>query len=161
VHDLAPGAPLLFSSAGAGSLDFINAVDCLRAAGAKIIVDDVGLYDEPFFQDGTVAMTVGTAIQAGVSYVSAAGNDALNHVEQQDCAGTAGLQHFGCGSGTTGDEVDVPPGTTLTCVLQWNDPFRGSVNDYDLAAVDADFGTLLAASSNVQNGTQDPLESIA
>jgi subtilisin family serine protease len=160
VHDLAPGAPLLFASAGMSDLDFIHAVNCLRAAGAQIIVDDVGLYDEPYFQDGPVASTVRSAVQAGVSYATAAGNDALSHIEQPFCLGPGGFHDFVCGSGVTGNEVDVPPGTTLTCVLQWNDPLGASANDYDLYAVDAVFGTLLQFGNNVQNGTQDPFEYI-
>jgi subtilisin family serine protease len=161
VHDLAPGAPLLFSSGAAGSLTFINSVNCLRAAGAKIIVDDEAYPDQPFFQDGSAATTVRGAVQAGVSYFTAADNFALRHVEQQYCAGSTGLHDFACGSGLIGNEIDVPPGTILACGLQWNDPFGGSANDYDLLAVDAIGGTLLAASNNLQNGTQDPSEFIA
>jgi subtilisin family serine protease len=160
VHDLAPGASLLFASAGMGNLDFINAVNCLRAAGARIIVDDVGLFDEPYFQDGSVATTVRTTVLAGVSYATAAGNDALSRLEQPFCPGPGGFHDFVCGSGTTGNEIDVPPGTTLFCDLQWNDPFGGSANDYDLLAEDAIGGTLLAVSNNMQNGTQNPYEFI-
>jgi subtilisin family serine protease len=161
VHDLAPGAPLMFASAGTGDLDFIGAVNCLRAAGAKIIVDDVGLFDEPYFEDGAVATTVRNTVLAGVSYATAAGNDAFSHLEQSFCPGPGGFHDFVCGTGTTGNEVDVPPGTTLVCTLQWNDPFGGSANDYDLLAEDAIGGTLLAISDNLQNGTQDPFEFIA
>jgi subtilisin family serine protease len=160
VHDLAPGASLLFASAGMGDLDFINAVNCLRAAGAKIIVDDWALPDEPFFQDGRVAITVRNAVQAGISYVTAAGNHALSHLEQPYCPGPGGFHDFVCGYGVTGNEVDVPPGATLSCVLQWNDPLGASANDYDLHAVHALLGTPLDSSNNPQNGMQDPVESI-
>src|SRR5262249_27497222 len=160
VHDLAPGAALLFSSDQPSSLAFINSVNCLRAAGASIIVDDVALFDQPFFQDGPAAMTVRSAVQAGVSYFTSAGNYALQHVEQPYCPGSAGLHDFQCGVGTVGNEVDVPPGTTLSCFLQWNDPLGGSANDYSLLAVDGVSGALLDASNRVQSGMQDPFEFI-
>src|SRR5262249_10039050 len=119
------------------------------------------LLDQPFFQDGPAAMTVRSAVQGGVSYFTSAGNYALRHVAQQYyCPGSGGLHDFVCGTGLLGDEIDVPPGADLLCVLQWNDPPGASANDYDLAAVDGVSGTLLDVSSNVQNGTQNPYERI-
>jgi hypothetical protein len=117
-------------------------------------------FDEPFFQDGASATSVRSAVQAGVSYFTSAANYALQHVEQPYCPGSSGLHDFACGAGYVGNEIDVPPGALLLCVLQWNDPLGASANDYDLAAVDGDFGTLLDESHNVQNGTQDPYERI-
>src|SRR5581483_7297197 len=81
VHDIAPGAKLLFSGPGT-SVEMIEAVECLTAAGADVIVDDVGFLGEPFFQDGPVATAVRAAVQAGVSYHSAAGNDGQDYLEQ-------------------------------------------------------------------------------
>ncbi len=46
-----------------------------RRLGRKVIVDDVAYLEEPFFQDGPVAVAVGEVAAAGVSYLSAAGND--------------------------------------------------------------------------------------
>jgi hypothetical protein len=43
-------------------------------------------------------------------------------------------------------------------VLQWNDPFGGSANDYDLALFDPSSLALLALSASSQTGTQDPIE---
>jgi hypothetical protein len=54
----------------------------------------------------------------------------------------------------------VSSGTTLTCVLQWNDPFGASANDYDLELYDG-ADRLIAASRTRQDGTQDPLEEVA
>ena len=42
-----------------------------------MIVDDVAYFEEPFFQDGPVAVAVDEVVAAGVSYFSAAGNDNL------------------------------------------------------------------------------------
>ena len=42
-----------------------------------MIVDDVTYFEEPFFQDGPVAVAVNEVTAAGVTYFSAAGNDNL------------------------------------------------------------------------------------
>jgi hypothetical protein len=160
VHDLAPGASLLFSSDGNTPLEFINAVNCLKDAGADVIVDDVVFFNEPAFEDGPIAQTVREAVQAGVSYFTSAGKFAQVHVEQPYCAGPDALHDFDCGTGTVAFGMIVPPGGQVVCVLQWNDQFGGSANDYDLLAVDT-LGDLLAASLNLQDGTQDPFELLA
>src|SRR5207247_1198315 len=49
VHDVAPGAKLLFSGP-ASSLDMIDTVECLVDAGANVIVDDLGFFGEPYFE---------------------------------------------------------------------------------------------------------------
>src|ERR1700727_2690523 len=58
VHDVAPGAGLAFYTAENSEADFASGIGKLATAGAKIIVDDVGYFDEPFFQDGLVAQAV-------------------------------------------------------------------------------------------------------
>ena len=47
-----------------------------------------------------------------------------------------------------------------TIVLQWADPLGASSNDYDLFLVDAN-GDVFTSSTNTQDGTQDPIESIS
>src|SRR5262249_34655810 len=44
--------------------------------------------------------------------------------------------------------------------LYWSDPLGGSANDYDLFRLNAAGTTVLAASTNIQSGTQDPYEQI-
>ncbi len=160
VHDVAPGAQLLFAGP-ADSFEMVEAVECLTAAGADVIVDDLGFFGEPFFEDGPVAAAVRAAVQAGVSYHSSAGNEAEEHLEQ-DFVATPGstLHDFAAGAGDNTNTVVVPAGAALTCVLQWNDPFGGSANDYDLALLD-EAQNVIAASTDVQDGTQDPIEVVA
>ncbi|HUE31046.1 MAG TPA: S8 family serine peptidase, partial [Verrucomicrobiae bacterium] len=168
VHDLAPGAKLLFSAGLSDKLSFIDSVTCLQNAGAQVIVDDIGFFDEPFFQDGMVAQAVRTAVQAGVSYHSAAGNGAQIHYgatfQGTVDSSSGNLYHDFATDGTadTFDRMEIAPGATLDCVLQWNDPWGASSNDYDLELWDLDQNppVLLEASTNVQSGTQDPLEEI-
>ena len=42
-----------------------------------MIVDDVGYFEEPFFQDGPIAAAINEVVGKGVAYFSAAGNDNL------------------------------------------------------------------------------------
>ena len=51
-------------------------------------------------QDGPGANSVRSAVQAGVSYATAAGNDALSHLEQPFCLGPGGFHDFVCGTGS-------------------------------------------------------------
>jgi subtilisin family serine protease len=162
VHDVAPGAKLLFSGP-ASSLDMVDAVACLVDAGANVIVDDLGFFGEPYFEDGPVAAAVDAAVAAGVSYHSSAGNQAQEHVEEDffPAEGSNGGAHdFAAGGGDPFNGVVVPAGGTLTCILQWNDPFGGSGNDYDLVLLDADLN-LVTQSIDQQIGTQDPIELVA
>jgi subtilisin family serine protease len=162
VHDVAPGAKLLFSGP-ASSLDMIDAVQCLTEAGADVIVDDLGFFGEPFFEDGPVAAAVDAAVKAGVSYHSSAGNEAGEHVEEEffPAAGSNGQVHdFAAGGGDMFDGVIVPPGGTLTCILQWNDRFGAAADDYDLVLLDANLN-LVAESIDPQVGAQDPIELVS
>src|ERR1019366_10619595 len=76
LHDVAPGAALAFYTAQNSEADFANGISALATAGAKVIADDVGYFDEPFYQDGLVAQAIDTVEGNGVAYFSAAGNDA-------------------------------------------------------------------------------------
>src|SRR5262245_36866424 len=155
VHDVAPGARLLFAGPS-DSVAMVDAVNCLTAAGADVIVDDLGFFGEPYFEDGAVASAVRAAVQAGVSYHSSAGNEAGEHLEQDYAPlPDSTLHDFGGGDNT--DTVVVPAGGSLTCILQWNDPFGASGNDYDLLLLDQDLNPI-ATSEDPQNGGQDPIE---
>jgi len=159
VHDVAPGARLLFSGPST-SLDMVDAVQCLVDAGANVIVDDLGFFGEPYFEDGPVADAVGAAVTAGVSYHSSAGNEAQAHAEEDffPAPGSNGQIHdWAAGANDRFNGVVVPAGGTLTCILQWNDPFGAAADDYDLALFDANL-RLVTQSTDPQQGAQDPIE---
>ena len=161
VHDLAPGARLLFSSGSDGEMAFIDSVRCLTAAGANVLVDDLGFFDQPFFEDGPVSAAVKAAIEAGVSYHSAAGNEANVHLEQMyRPSPTTSFHDFLGGPVDNTNDVSVAPFGTLSCILQWNDPFGAATNDYDLLMLDANLNPI-AQSANPQTGAGDPLEAVA
>jgi subtilisin family serine protease len=164
VHDMAPNAALGFCGTPSGtSLDFIFCVYALRENfGADIIVDDIGFNSEPYFEDGNVAVAVKSAVDSGVFYTSAAGNDADKHYEA-NYLDFSGFHNFGGRAGTL-DDIDVdfliPPMETLSVWLQWNEHFGGSCSDYDLALFD-EFFNILDSSLTIQNCDDDPLEFIS
>src|SRR6185295_7420833 len=83
VHDVAPGAQLLFHSAfnntnTSPGQSIGVAINALVAAGANIIVDDVAYLTMPAYQDGKSAQAARAAFLAGVPYFSSAGNNGNN-----------------------------------------------------------------------------------
>jgi subtilisin family serine protease len=162
VHDVAPGASLLFASGIDSTLAFNQAVRCLADAGADVIVDDLQFFGEPYFEDGPVADAVRAAVQGGVSYHSAAGNSGQLHYEGvfQPSPNTK-FHDFNTGGGIDNTNgVLVSPGGSLLCVLQWDDPFGFASDDYDLLLLDGQ-QRLITASQDVQNGHGDPIEIVA
>jgi hypothetical protein len=184
VHDLAPGAQLYFASAFVSITSFADNIRALRAAGCDIIVDDVSYFVETPFQDGQAAGVVsntngGVVIQAvkevtadGALYFSSAGNS--GNLD----AGTAGAWEgdFVDGGATgaplpTGGRVHNFGGQNFNLLtaantgapidLYWSDPLGGSSNDYDLFRLNSAGTAVAAASTNIQNGTQDPIEQIS
>jgi subtilisin family serine protease len=137
VHAVAPGAALSFYSANNGEADFANGIMQLANSGAKVIADDTGYYDEPFFQDGIVAQAVEAAAAKGVAYFSAAGNDSDKSYDND------APQFPGTGSGVLGGEqllnfdttgassatalpISLPelaPGEFIGLVLEWDQPY--------------------------------------
>ena len=83
-YKMAPKASLAFATADGGELGFANNIRLLGGLtvngvtgtfGADVICDDVGYYDEPFFQDGIIAQGIDDVNAAGISYFSSAAND--------------------------------------------------------------------------------------
>lgn len=161
IHDLAPAADLYFSSGSATSATFVQSVNWLVAQGVDVIVDDIGYFDEHFFSDSFIAQAVQNAIANGVTYMSAAGNESLNHYQGGSDFAT-GFHDFDAGAGVDQllDLYLVPPGGTVDVFLQWSDPWGASSNDYDLLLFDSGL-TILDSSSNIQSGSQNPFEQIS
>jgi hypothetical protein len=185
VHDVAPRADLAFHSAFNGELDFAEGVEDLAAAGADVIVDDVGYFEEPFFQDGPVAAAVNTVNEEGHIYLSSAANDNLFDEEGNEIASweapeyrdsgacppevaaLPGLNASHCIDFNPGAATDrtfgikVEPEEVLSIDLQWAEPWEGVETDLDAILLDAD-GEVIGGSveDNVspEEGTQQPLE---
>lgn len=162
VHDLAPGASLSFATAFSGQFGFADNIRALRAAGAGVIVDDVFYADEPFFQDGPIAVAVNEVTAAGAAYFSAAGNDNLIDSGGRDIgsweapafrdslgcpASLLALPGFGAGHCMDFDPdavgtddtfgIVVAKGATLSVDLQWAEPWFGVKADLDVFLLDS------------------------
>jgi len=183
IHDLAPGAQLYFATAVNGMPSFAQNIRDLRTAGCDIILDDVGYFVESPFQDGQTATVVspnnaGLATQAvndvvaaGALYFSAAANsgnlnDGTSGTWEGDFAdgGTLPLlpggkvHDFDPGAGVSQSDLITADGFLVN--LHWSDPLGASNNDYDVFILTSNLTSVVASSTNVQNGTQDPYEAI-
>ena len=171
VHDLAPGAELFFATGNGGSAQMAQNIEDLCAAGADVIVDDIGYLLAPAFQDGVIAQAVSAAVANGCYYFSSAGNggnlnDGRSRVWEGDYAEGTDFEVNGVSvgkahefeSGVTGNRIETD--SILPITLQWADPLGGSSNDYDLFVIDVD-NNVLSSSTDSQDGTQDPIEYIS
>ena len=159
IHDIAPGADLAFYTAFDSEQDFANGILALAAAGCKVIVDDVSYFDEPFFQNGVVAQAIQTVEAEGVTYVTAAGNDAENAYQAAwtPISGTydgktlSDAESFG-GSlvqtvtiNTEGTGYDVP------LLLEWNQAYGQATSDLEILVFNSS-GRLVGTATNASNG---------
>ena len=173
VHDLAPGAELYFATGFGGQAQMAKNIEALCEAGANVIVDDIGYTIEAAFQDDIVAQGVNAAVADGCDFFTAGGNDGnltygTTGVWEGDYAAgtslivdgeTLGVRHD-FGGGVEANEVSGSAFSGVRAiVLQWADPLGASANDYDLFLVNED-GDVIASSTDTQDGTQDPIESI-
>ena len=81
IHDIAPGVALPSTAPSMASPVSPRASSISATAGAQVITDDVIYFAEPMFQDGIVAQAVYRVKTLGVSYFSAAGNQARRSYE--------------------------------------------------------------------------------
>jgi hypothetical protein len=140
VHDVAPGASLAFYTAENSEADFASGITQLASAGAKVIVDDVGYFDEPFFQDGLVAQSINAVVANGVAYFSSAGNNGLqgynnnspnfSFVSSSSPNTGEKLLSFAASGAPTATTTMLPvtippliPGEFVVIVVEWDQPY--------------------------------------
>lgn len=170
VHDIAPGAELLFHTGLASKPEYAQAIEALAAAGADVIVDDLLYVNEPMFQDGIVAQAVDNVTSGGAVYYSAAGNAGKESYESAfvDSGEVLCIEFFlplgDCNplyervgrmhDFDPGPDVDnylhitVPLNNVLTVAMQWNEPFNSPRIDHDLVLLDETGGTYYTISAN-------------
>lgn len=183
VHDVAPNAQLAFANADT-DLAFNNAVNFLDQ-GNDVVVDDLGFFDVPL--DGTNLVSANTAAALNnnanrvVAHITANGNEANDNyfgpyvdsgVDGRTITGitNAGDLHLFratpstvdvLGQGPrTGNAISLPAGGEVQIFLAWNDPAGASTNNYDLYLVQQSTNTVVASSTDVQNGSIDPTQFI-
>ncbi len=168
IHDIAPGAELFFAPGFASDLEHRRARRCLTEV-VDVIADDIAFFNAgPYDGTSPVSLESTASVISGVANFIAVGNQAKEHYQGifSDSDGD-GFHEFDVSLGlpfsnNSGEtlNVTIPPGNGLSVVLQWNDPFGGSGNDYDLGIVDpGDPNALLVFPSiNIQDGDDDPTE---
>lgn len=183
VHDLAPGARLSFVN-GDTDLAFSQAVNFL-AASNDVVLDDIGFFGEPY--DGTSAVSRNTAAALNNpefpirAYFTAVGNEADEHYyglfEDSRIDGTTvngiangGHLHLFRRTADTTDVlglgaqpynlISLPQNGEVAVFLTWDDAFGASGNNYDLYLVQQSTGRVVASSTDLQSGRQDPAETI-
>ena len=179
VHDLAPEAPLYFATSGDTAAAMARSVKALADAGCKVIVDDIGFFNEPVYQDGVVARAISAATARGVLYLSAGGNDGrrsfgLSQTWEGTFVDGGTPSQFGLplgsnlrlnsftgksGSGVFNRLTRIGTEQINDLYLWWAEPIGQAENDYDLYVLDAQ-GNILNASTNEQSGDGIPFESL-
>lgn len=177
VRDLAPGASIGFATAFLSEASFAANIRALAAAGARVIVDDVVYFDEPFFQDGPIAVAIDEVAAAGVSYFSATGNNNVISLANGEDVGSweapyrnAGSCPSGIPSGQNscvdfdpGPGVDrsfnfvVPGNGEVVVDVQWAEPRGGVATDFDVYLLD-NAGNEIDKSIYDNASTQRPFE---
>lgn len=177
VHDIAPGANLIFATAFTGEASFASNIIALQAAGAKVIVDNITYFSEGAFEDGTIAQAVNQVTAAGAIYLSSAGNfgnltSGTSGTWEGDflsggavsgpisALGETGVVH-NFGTPASPQDYDVLTVTSDFISLKWSDPLGASTNDYDLYILDSTGTTVKGFSASTQNGTEDPFEFVS
>ncbi len=162
IYDLAPGADLYFHDCGDDWIAFNNAIDALVAAGCTVIVDDIGWITQPFYEDGIIAKHVKSLVDSGqIIYVSSAGNAAGEHYQGNFYDDGNKYHDFSGGKDSANKQIylTLDPGEDVIAVLQWNDVFGKSGNDYDLYMIDRATMREVAHSNMLQDGAgSDPME---
>ena len=178
-YDVAPGVAFSFHTAFGGQAAFAQGIIDLADDGADVVVDDVLLFAEPFFQDGLVAQAVETVVGRGVVYASSAGNQADQSYES-DFRPSGRTPNFSATSSTgtvfrvdqgelhdfnslPGDSnldpyqaITLGPDESVTIVFQYAEPSFSATGSQDRATTsDYDIYLLDAASpvANVLTGS--------
>lgn len=180
IHEIAPAAQLFFANSST-SLEFNQAVNSL-AARADIVVDDLSFFDlGPYDGTSFLSQNTSNALNSSTNpikaYFTSVGNHRQLHYRGAFTdsglsfpsidaveGGPSNAHLFTAIGGTTGpapqsfNGLTVPPGGAQI-LLQWSDPFGASANDYDLFVLPPD-GSIVASSTRLQTGSQNPTESV-
>jgi Subtilase family len=174
VHVVAPDATLAFYTAVNSEADFAQGIISLAAAGAKIIDDDVGYPDEPFFQDGVVSQAIDQVAAQGVAYFSSAGNEGHNSYENtaplfpvtSTSAPNSGerLLNFDASGATTTTSMPITipalfPGEFVYLAVEWDQPYvagaprsGGATSSIDLCVTSAGGADQITDPADFPNG---------
>jgi subtilisin family serine protease len=158
VADEAPGAQLYLICMDS-EVTLAQAETYAKNAGVDVITMSVGFFNtwrgDGRGPQGTPDAVVADARAAGILWINAAGNDALNHWggTYNDPAG-AGFHSFSP-SGDVTNTVRVPGGVVMCVFLRWDD-WPNAREDYDLGLYDENTRRFVARSVGDQRNLHDP-----
>jgi hypothetical protein len=163
VHDMAPDAQLYLVNFNTDTEQH-QAVDWLIAQGVNIISYSIGWANAGDGKGtGPIVEDVKKAANAGISWCSAAGNDAYVHWEGT-FSDTNSNNFHNFPDNDEYLEISLPNQYSISVSMNWDDwgtwngsDYSGSANDYDLLfyAKNGASWTHLWDSANVQNGSGD------
>ena len=169
VHDIAPGAQLMFANFST-ALQFNEAVNYL-AANADVVIDDIGFFGMPYDQPSLVSANTADALNNLSSpirgYYTSVGNQAQRHYEEMFVSGgvceaeLSTCHRFTATQDTTDanglgpqphNPVRVSPGSTVVLELSWDDAFGSASTDYDLYLYDGSTQVAVGGDDNIATG---------
>ncbi len=178
IHDIAPGANLQFATGEVGGdMGFANNISALAAAGSQLISDDLGVSDDPMFQDGVIAQAIDSVTGQGVTYFSAAGNQANDGYLSTfrpatgtiTGIGTGTFMNFNPSGGTTLQLPITTDGANADITFEFDQPFQtqepaGSpgvvTSNVDIFILNAATGAVVATGNNNNVAMQEPWDEI-
>ncbi|MGA1825404.1 MAG: S8 family serine peptidase [bacterium] len=160
VHDMAPQSQLYLINF-ATDVEFSNAIDYLISEGVHIISHSIGWFNTgPGDGTGKICRIVDKAKAAGIVWVNSAGNNATMHWEGEFIDELGDNWHeFDPSINNEGNAILTLEEFPIVVLLRWDD-WPVSDQDYDLYVFDESGETIIASSTNIQNGTQAPMEEI-
>jgi len=173
IHDMAPNAALTLVNFNT-DVEHRNAVNWIANQTPKIdvISYSIGWYNVSDGKGtGPICADVDRAANSGIVWVSAAGNDALDHFEGT-FSDSDGDSYYEFPDGSDILAWYVPAYYLTGAFMNWDDwgtwsgtSYSGSSNDYDLylyvKSTTSNIWSLVDGSASDQNGTQRPREAIA
>ncbi len=181
IYDIAPGSPLAFATGDNGQAAFANNIGALASqANDKVIVDDLGYVNDPYFQDGVISQAINSYVASGGIYVSAAGNQADSGYLSNFRGITATIPSIGTGTFMNFDgtgatksptlpiniygQVDPTTGQGTGIVMQFDQPYdkvggNGVSSEVDLYLLDAS-GKIVGQSNDNNVQTNEPIQAI-
>jgi len=152
VYDVAPEAELYLIKIG-NEVDLDNAVSYAADQGIHVINHSLGWYNTNYYDgSGPIGQIAQRAVDEGILWVQAAGNDAQSHYS------ATFTDRNGDGWHDTNVTLSARSGDQITLYFTW-DSWPETSDDYDLYLFGPN-GQLVGSSTKTQGGTEQPTERI-